>query len=235
MKRQSFVVVCMLSLVFFSCRKTMGTEEILVAPSVPSQLVNYAESQILRVPGNYQAWKVGDAPKIVSVKDDGEYEGYINFTLAETEFWLVQGSEWDNVHTYNETGNYTFGQNGTFFKLPSGAGVYKVNASTNTYKWACTKANDWSINGSAVAGADADMVFNSRDLSWKLTKNLTAGDFVFRANKGNEIVFGHNNETETGALDYNGSKIQLAQNGNYTITLSLQNAGNYAYSIKRNY
>jgi hypothetical protein len=233
MRRQNFIVVCMLSFVFFSCRKTMALEEVLV-PSVPAQAINYNESQILRVPGNYQNWEMGDAPKIVSVKNDGEYEGYINFTLADTEFWLVQGSAWDNVHTYNETGNYTFGQNGTFFKPPSGAGVYKVNASTNTYKWACTKANDWSINGSVVAGADAEMVFNSADISWKITKNLAAGDFIFRANKSNDIVFGHNNETETGALDYNGSKIHLAQSGSYTITLSLQNAGNYAYSIKRN-
>jgi plastocyanin len=234
MSGQKLIAVCMLAFVFFSCRKNTVREELIVAPSGPAQTVTYDESQILRVPGNYQEWKVSLAPKIVSVKSDGEYEGYINFTLADTEFWLVRGTEWDNVHTYNETGNYTFGQNGDYFKLSSGAGVYRVNASTNTFKWSCTKINDWSINGSAAGGGDEEMVFNPANLSWTITKNLSAGDFVFRANKSNEIQFGHNNETETGMLAYNGDKIQLTQNGNYTIVLSLRTAGAYIYSIRRN-
>jgi hypothetical protein len=224
----------MLAFVFFSCKKNTVKEVLIVAPSVPTQNISYNESQILRVPGNYQEWKVPLAPKIVSVKSNGEYEGYINFTLADTEFWLVKGTEWDNVLTYNETGNYTFGHNGNVFKLPFGAGVYKVNASTNTFVWSCTKISNWNIKGTAVGGVDEEMVFNPNDLSWSLTKNLSAGDFVFRANKENDILFGHNNETDTGILDYNGDKIHLSQNGNYTIVLSLRTAGAYVYSIKRN-
>ena len=122
MSSQRLIIVCVLSLVFFSCRKNTIPEELIVAPPAPAQIaVTFKESQILRVPGNYQQWQVPLAPKIVSVNGDGEYEGFVNFTLEDTQFWLVKGTAWDNVLPYNETGNQTFGHNGTFFKLPSGA------------------------------------------------------------------------------------------------------------------
>lgn len=205
-----------------------------MAPPVSPQFTSFNESQILRAPGNYQQWKVAAAPKLVSVNDNGEYEGFINFSMENTEFWLVKGTAWDNVLTYNQTGNNTFGHNGDYFKVPSGAGVYKVNASTNTFKWSCSKINDWNLFGTAVAGKDEEMVFNPANMSWSITRDFAQGDFVFRANKANDIVFGHEEESGTGQLSYNGNKIHLAKSGNYTIVLSLQTAGAYVYSIRRN-
>jgi formylmethanofuran dehydrogenase subunit D len=49
-------------------------------------------------------------------------------------------------------------------------------------------------------------------------RKLQKGSFIFRANKNNEIVFGHNATSETGVPNYNGSKIEINAAGNYTIT-----------------
>ncbi len=197
----------------------------------------YDESQILRLPGNYQNWTIPSAPRIISAKRDGEYEGYVNFTDPQSQFYLVKGTQWDNVTTYNQTGPSQFGFNGSFFNVTGGAGVYKVNASMSKHTWSCTKIDSWGLYGTAVApgtAAEADMVFDEAGLSWRITADLVKGDFLFRPNKTNAIVFGHNSESVTGVPDYNGTKISIAKPGNYTIVLSLQSAGNYSYGIQKN-
>ncbi|NCI51502.1 hypothetical protein GWC95_16350 [Sediminibacterium roseum] len=231
--RLTLLFVC--AILFFSCRKDMATSEVIVTPPQQWQAVSYSESNVLRAPGNYQEWKIASAPKLVSVNGDGEYEGFINFPLENTEFWLVKGTAWSNVVTYNQTGDNTFGFNGTFFKIPSGAGVYKMNASTNSFKWSCEKITTMSVYGTAAAGVDEEMTFNPSNMTWTITRNFAAGEFVFRANKANHIRFGHNAESETGLLSVNGESMRLDKSGSYTIVLSLQSAGNYVYSVKRNF
>jgi hypothetical protein len=81
---------------------------------------------------------------------------------------------------------------------------------------------------------DVDMLFNASNNTWEITGNFKNGSFIFRANKNNEIVFGHNATSEAGVPDYNGAKIEIAKTGNYTIRLSLLSAGNYSYGIQRN-
>ena len=74
----------------------------------------YDETQILRLPGSYEGWNIPSAPRVVSAKKDGVYEGFINFTDPDYKF-TVRGTQWDNVTTYNQTGPDKFGLNGTFF------------------------------------------------------------------------------------------------------------------------
>jgi hypothetical protein len=66
-------------------------------------ITEYQDTSILRVPGSYCNWNVPSAPKIISMACNGEYEGYINFTDPNAQFWLVKGTQWENVTTYNAT------------------------------------------------------------------------------------------------------------------------------------
>jgi hypothetical protein len=200
-------------------------------------ITEYQDTSILRVPGSYCNWNVPSAPKIISMACNGEYEGYINFTDPNAQFWLVKGTQWENVTTYNATGPNSFGSNGNFFTPPSGAGVYRLAANTKTQTWTCTKINSWSLNGNAVSGdaaADAVMLFDKTSLTWRISLNLVKGDFVFRANKSNTIVFGHNAKSEAGIPESNAEPIRVTKAGYYTVVLSLQSAGNYLYSIQKN-
>ena len=199
--------------------------------------IEYDEPRIFRLPGNYQNWNVPLAPKIISRSGNGEYEGFINFTNTDSKFYLVNGTQWDNVTTYNQTGPGKFGFNGTFFAVPGAPGIYKVNASTNNYTWTFTKIYSWGLKGTAVAPAantDAVMAFDEPSLSWRITTDLSKGNFLFRANKSDAINFGHNSNSGMGIPDYDGEKIPIAKPGNYTIVLYLLSAGNYMYGIQKN-
>jgi hypothetical protein len=200
--------------------------------------IDYDNAKIIRIPGNFEHWKIDSAPKIISILSDGEYEGFINFTSNHSQFLLVkQDLTWSPLSTFYDIGNSKFGFGGKIFYLPGTAGIYKFNVSTNTNKWSCTKINSWGIIGTAItteAGKDQELVFNASNNTWDLTGNFKPGNFVFRANNTNEIVFGHNATSESGVADTNGAKIEITRAGNYTIRLSLLVAGNYTYSVQKN-
>jgi hypothetical protein len=175
----------------------------------------YDETQILRLPGNYDGWNIPSAPRVISAKQDGAYEGFVNFTDPNSQFYLVKGTQWDNVTTYNQTGPDKFGFNGTFFFVQGGAGVNRVTVNMNTHTWSCTKINSFGLFGTAVStdNKDVEMIFDAAALSWHITKDLTEGEFVFRANRSNAIVFGHNEKSLAGAADINGEKIHISKTG----------------------
>jgi hypothetical protein len=200
--------------------------------------IEYDNANVFRIPGNFQNWKVDSAQKIISPKNDGEYEGYVNFTNPNSQFLMVKSDQaWRVLATYYYIGANKFGFGGTVFSVAGGAGIYKFNASTETRAWSCTKINSWNVHGTAITDdgkTDVDMLFNASNNTWEITGNFKNGSFIFRANKNNEIVFGHNATSEAGVPNYNGAKIEIAKTGNYTITLSLLSAGNYSYGIQRN-
>jgi hypothetical protein len=199
----------------------------------------YSDGQKFRIPGNFQDWKPATAPTIVSQKSDGEYEGYINFNKTYSQFLLVKGAPiWHRLTTFYSIGGGKMGFGGDIFEVPQGgSGIYKVNVSTNTNNWSCTRIESFGVYGTAVSSGtnnESQMLTDTASIAWRITADLKAGDFVIRANKSNSIVLGHNSGSATGTVDYNGEKIRIAYAGNYTIVLSLQLAGNYVYSIQRN-
>ena len=198
----------------------------------------YDNAHIIRIPGNYQEWKLATAPKVVATSQSGEYEGYINFTSPYAQFLMVKGTtEWDPKVTYNYIGSNKIGFGGSVFSIFGGAGAYQLKVNMNNNTWVYTKIACWGLNGSAVsndANADLCMKPDANGLSWSITTNLAKGSFRLRANNSNNIIFGHNASGEIGVPDYNGENIQVNKAGNYTISLSLTQAGNYAYGIQRN-
>jgi hypothetical protein len=191
---------------------------------------------IIRIPGNFQNWKVPGAPQAVSVNRDGQYEGYIHFTDPRTEFLMVKGTDqWDFLSMYSDIGAGRFGFSGRFFMPAEGAGIYRFYANTNTRTWTCIKINTWNIYGTAVAGdaADTDLKFDAHTQVWTADVLLKKGAFVFRANANNNIVLGQDAGTAMGMLNNHGNTIQVAEAGRYRVMLSVLSAGNYHYGIQR--
>ncbi len=207
-----------------------------VTPYQP--FIEYDDSRIMRIPGNFQNWTLSSAPKIVASGKAGEYEGYINFTNPYPQFLMIKSAtNWDTKVIYQNIGANKIGFGGTIFSVPGGAGVYRMKVNMENNTWSCTKINNWGLTGTAVSAdpnSEITMVENSETISWTITSNLAKGDFRFRANKTNDINLGHNPMEETGVPDYNAENIRIKKAGNYTVRLHLKSAGNYAYSIQRN-
>ncbi|NCI45247.1 SusE domain-containing protein [Sediminibacterium soli] len=195
---------------------------------------DFEGKNIIRIPGNYQSWKVSQAPMMVSAKADREYEGYVNFSNAYAQFLLVKSvTTWEDGYTFTDIGAGKFGFNGKMFAVWEGAGIYKCNASTNTNKWTCTRIYNWSVTGSAAGNGDAEMDFDAATRTWSLTGNFAVGNFIFRANHADKIALGHNEADATGSVAYNAPAISIPVAGRYKIVLSLLNAGNYSYGVQR--
>jgi hypothetical protein len=191
---------------------------------------------IIRIPGNFQNWKVPGAPQAVSVKKDGQYEGYIHFTDPKPEFLMVKGTDqWDFLHMYSDLGAGRFGFSGRFFMPADGAGVYRFYANTNTNTWTCIKINTWNLYGTAVTddAADTGLKFDERSQVWTAVVSLKKGAFVFRANNNNNIVLGNDADAGMGMLDNKGNTIAVSEPGEYRVMLSVLSAGNYHYGIQR--
>lgn len=207
-----------------------------VTPYQP--IIKHDNSRIIRIPGNFQEWKLLDAPQIINTGNPGEYDGYVDFPNEYPQFVMVKGSTtWDPKVTFNYIGDNKFGFGGSMFSIFGGSGAYRMKISTITNTWSYTKINSWGLNGSAVsanANTEKTMVQGIERLTWSITTDLAKGDFRFRANKNNEINLGHNPTDEFGVPSYDGQSIQIAKAGNYTISLELSQAGNYMYSVQKN-
>jgi hypothetical protein len=199
--------------------------------------ISYDGSKVFKVPGNYQGWNVANAPKLIAAKTAGEYEGYINFANPSPQVLLVKGNamQWDDKFTFYYIGGDMFGYGGSIMTVPGGSGVYLFKANTNTNRWSSVKINSWGIAGDAVTpGSQPIMNDDDGDLSWSVTTEFTKGSFRIRANNSNAISFGQKTTDAPGVPSYEGENLVIKRPGNYTIQLTLNVAGNYSYSIRRN-
>lgn len=192
----------------------------------------YQYPQYMKVPGNYENWILPTAPQIVSQKNDGEYEGYIQFSNAYPQFLMVKGTQWTTLNTYQYIGNNKFGFNGSIFSIFGGAGVYLLKASTNTNTWSYTKINKWAVNGSAAnSNTNTELNYDAETQTWSATVSLQKGEFRIRANNDDKMSMGQKivNGYQVPAGD--GNNFVVAKAGTYFIRLSLLQAGNYSCSV----
>ncbi|PTX18433.1 uncharacterized protein DUF5019 [Pontibacter mucosus] len=186
----------------------------------------------LWVPGSHQGWDPASAPKIISLGKDDKYEGYVNFPNSNTEFKFTSHPNWDNT-------NYGAGEGGALSTdgsagnlTASEPGYYLLKADLNDNTWSATKTS-WGVIGDATAGgwdSDQDLTYDAKDMVWKGTLTLKAGEIKFRANDGWDINLG--DDGANGSLEYGGANIKIAAAGTYEIELNLSEAGNYTYTIK---
>jgi hypothetical protein len=198
--------------------------------------ITYDEQHLFKIPGNYQGWNLATAPKIVSIDNPDEYEGYVNFTNDYPQLLMVKGTQWETVTTYSYIGADKFGFGGSVLSVFGGSGVYLFRANFNTRQWSYTKIKQWGITGSAVLANATEPVMNMAEnkQEWSVTTDLVKGNFRIRANNSNAISFGQKSTDEMGVPSYGGDNIAIRQAGNYTIKLELQVSGNYAYSVTKN-
>lgn len=93
----------------------------------------------------------------------------------------------------------------------------------------------WGIIGTATLNnwdADQPMTYDEASKTWKITLDLKAGEFKFRANNSWYINLG--DTKGNGVLKGDGDNLKLPADGNYTVTLSLNAAGNYTYTLVKN-
>ncbi|QCR22789.1 SusE domain-containing protein [Pontibacter sp. SGAir0037] len=199
----------------------------------------------LWVAGDFQGWNIESAPTIVSVNDNGIYEGYIYIPAGGTnEFKVYAQPNWEPV-SYGDGGDGNLIEAnfaGANFQAPS-EGYYLFSVNLNTMKYMLMKTS-WGMIGGATPGgwdSDTEMTYNPNNQTWSVTANMTAdGSFKFRANKAWLLDFGINGDGKLAYanhpwLDYvDQPQLTVPQNGNYTITLDLHVPGNYTYTIKKN-
>ncbi len=186
---------------------------------------------LLYVPGSYQGWAPeNDSTVLASVNSDGNYEGYLYFADAGTQFKFTPQPDW----------SYDWGDNDADGSLDVGganievadAGYYKINVDTNAYTYT-VELTDWGVIGDATADgwdADQNMTFDPETGMWSAVLDLTAGFIKFRANDDWGINYGDNGVD--GILEQDGENIAIAEAGTYLVTLKL-GAPDYTYSLER--
>lgn len=203
------------------------------------------EYPALYIAGDFQGWNIGEPVRIVSVADDGIYEGYIYIPAGGTnEFKVYAQPNWEPT-SYGDGGdgnvivaNYAGGN----FKTPT-EGYYLFSVNLNTMKYLLIKTT-WGILGGATPGgwdADTQLTYNPATQVWSVTADMKMdGSFKFRANNGWSLDFGQDESAKLAYANHPWKEyvdrphFTVPSDGNYTLTLDLHDPGNYTYIIKKN-
>jgi len=186
------------------------------------------EFGLLWVAGDYQGWSPATAPKIASVKKDGDHEGYVYVKPGGSyEFKLTSQADWSGTN-YGDGGGGALSTSGGNLKFPGAGGFFRINANTATNKYSISQTT-WSIIGSLTGwGSDISMSLNGS--IWEGTATVGGKEeFKFRANADWGVNFGDNNADNS--LEYGGANIVLPAAGTYKISLDLTNPGYYTYKV----
>ncbi len=211
-----------------STATTLTATPYLVVISYPS----------LYVPGAYQGWSPPTAPAIASVGSNNVYEGYVYFNTA-SEFKFTSAQSFSGTN-YGAGATGTLNTDGGAGNLSVAApGYYLLKVDANALTYSATKT-DWAIIGAATPngwGTETPMTFDAATNTWRITLDLKADEFKFRANNAWDINFGDgdskNSKAADNLLDYGGDNIRVPAAGRYLVTLNLSNAGNYTYTLTK--
>jgi len=195
------------------------------SPRAPKSTVDYT---LLYVPGSYQGWDPANTTTVLaSVLDDGNFEGYLNFPDANTEFKFCATPDWDNNYG-DDTGDGTLEPGGANI-VAADAGYYFITVDLNALTYTTLKT-DWGVIGSATAGGwdtDQNMTYDTGDGLWKATLDLTEGEIKFRANDDWGLNYGGSD----GILVRDGANIAIPAAGTYLVTMKL-GIPDYTYTIE---
>lgn len=185
---------------------------------------------LLYAPGGYQGWTPADAGFLASPKNDGKFEGYLNFKDANTEFKFTIGPNWDN--NFGDDGaDGTLEANGANIKAAD-AGFYRVEVDINAKTYKITKTT-WGLIGDATANgwdSDQDMTYDAVSGAWTISTNLKQGEVKFRANDDWGLNYG--DDGKDALLEAGGANIVIPSAGYYTLKLFLDKP-DHTYAIER--
>ena len=203
----------------------VGSGSVVVAPNPGN-----TSYPVLYVPGGYQGWDPTKTSTVLaSANVDGKYEGYLNFLEDNTEFKFTDGPSWDV--NYGDTGaDGVLDAGGDNIKAAT-AGFYKIDVDLNTLTYTLLKTT-WGLIGSATPdgwNSDQNMTYDPTSNAWSIQLDLTPGEVKFRANDDWGLNYGDNGADAL--LERDGANIQIANAGNYKITLFLDKP-DHTYSIE---
>jgi len=199
-----------------------------VTPYLVSSVPDYPS---LFVVGSHQGWSPATAPAIRSAKNDGAYEGFVNFPEAKTEFKLTTARDWDHP-AYGDGGPGVLSTTGGNV-VQEGAGYYMIKFDDKTLAWSAVKTT-WAMIGAATPGgwdADTPLTYDAEAQVWKATVSLTAGEYKFRANGGWDINLGVG--SAEGVLSLGAGNLKLEEAGTYDVILDLSNGAYYMYKLTK--
>lgn len=188
----------------------------------------------LYVPGSYQGWSPDRADILVSLRRNDNYEGFVNFPDANTEFKLTDAPNWNNGIFGDESGGSSgkIASPGENFKAAD-AGYYRMNVDLNGKTWSLLRTT-WGAIGDATPngwGGDTPLTYDPASKSWKATMALTQAEIKFRANSDWGINFGDTGAD--GSLEYGGDNIKVPSAGTYVVELILSNPAFYTYKLTK--
>lgn len=190
-----------------------------------------ASYPVIYVPGSYQGWDPADTTTVLaSVNSDDNYEGYLYFPDANTEFKFTTNPDW-SVNYGDDGADGTLEANGANI-VAAQAGYYKVNVNLNNFTYT-TLLTDWGVIGDATAdgwNSDQNMTYNPATGMWEATLELSTGEIKFRANDDWTLNYGDNGAD--GILEEGGANIAISEAGKYKISLKL-GAPDYTYTIEK--
>ncbi|PCH71088.1 MAG: hypothetical protein COC06_02875 [Bacteroidales bacterium] len=211
----------------------------------PYKVVTTSSYPSLWVAGDYQGWDITSARTIVSVDDNGIYEGYIYIPAGGTnEFKVYTQADWNSVSygTINDGVIFEANYAGDNFAAPSdGYYLFSIDLNNTTYLLIKT---EWGIIGGATPDgwdSDTEMIYNEANQTWIVTADMkTDGSFKFRANQEWQFDFGIDNEGNLAYANHpwreyvEAPQLTVPEDGSYTITLDLHDPGNYTYNMNKN-
>ena len=194
----------------------------------------------LYVVGSYNGWDNSTALEMNKDLDGKNYELYVNLVPNEWGFKLLPTlGSWDG-DMGDDPGNpgHIIADGEANMHNGEGTtdldGYYLIKVNLGDMTWDITEIA-WGLIGSATPGGwstDTDMTYDDVNDVWILTENLVAGEIKFRANDAWDINFG--DDGADGTLEPGGTNIAIAEDGNYTVTMSLGAAGDYTYTVVKN-
>lgn len=201
-------------------KSVVGNLPPVYSPKIQMFVTPYALISYLYVPGAYQNWDPTTANTLISATSNGIYEGFINFTEANSEFKITIDRSWQSSYGTND--NVSLLLNGGGNLKAVNAGPQKLTVNLNTQKFALTPYV-WGIIGSGSPGGwdnDTDLTWNDATRKWEIASiALTAGEIKFRLNHDWGTNYGGSN----GVLASGGDNIAIAEAGNYRVSLDLVN------------
>ena len=188
----------------------------------------------LYLAGSFNGWSHSDDFRVVSRNHDDNYEGYVNFPDADTEFKFSSEAGWDGIN-YGDAGGDNLSTDGGAGNLQvADAGYYLLRANIDELKWSATRVT-WALIGDAAGGwgdgDDVALTYNPETRVWSATVTMSAGPWKFRANGGWDINLGA--ADQPGVLAYGGGDFNLEAGGTYLVTLDLSNPDQYTYTIEQ--
>lgn len=201
-------------------KSTVGNLTPVYSPKIPMTVTPYALISYLYAPGAYQKWDPTTANTLISATSNGIYEGFINFTEADTDFKITVDRNWENGYGTND--NISLLLNGGGDLKAVNAGSQKLTVNLNTLTFTLTP-HVWGIIGNGSPGgwdADTDLTWNETARKWEIANvALTLGEIKFRLNHDWGTNYGGSN----GVLALGGDNIAVSEAGNYKVSFDVVN------------